>query len=70
MDEDDLDAIRERRIKQMAKMQAQKQEYKNLGHGTFDTITNEKEFFEISKKSDRVVCAFYIDTSFRFLNFT
>ena len=46
--------------------QEKKQEYKNLGHGTYDTITNEKEFFEISKKSDRVVCLFYIDTSFRF----
>ena len=45
--------------------QEKKQEYKNLGHGTYDTITNEKEFFEISKKSVRVVCLFYIDTSFR-----
>lgn len=65
MDDDDLDAIRERRIKQMQKMQAQKQEYKNLGHGTYQTITNEKEFFELSKKSDRMVCLFYIDTSMR-----
>jgi len=65
MDEDDLEAIRERRIKQMQKAQEKKQEYKNLGHGKYDTITNEKEFFEISKKSDRVVCLFYIDTSFR-----
>eukprot|EP00116_Pleurobrachia_bachei_P009889 sb/3470151/ len=65
MDEDDLEAIREKRLKQMQKLQEKKQEYKNLGHGTYDTITNEKEFFEISKKSDRVVCAFYIDTSFR-----
>lgn len=65
MDEDDLEAIRERRIKQLQKLQDQKQEYKNLGHGTYDTITNEKEFFEIGKKSDRVVCLFYIDTSFR-----
>jgi len=65
MDEDDLEAIRERRLKQMAKLQTQKQEYKNLGHGGYDTITNEKEFFEISKKSDRMVCLFYIDTSFR-----
>lgn len=65
MDDDDLEAIRERRLKQMQKLQTQKQEYKNLGHGTYDTITSEKEFFEISKKSDRVVCSFYIDTSFR-----
>ena len=49
--------------------QDQKQEYKNLGHGTYDTITNEKEFFEIGKKSDRVVCLFYIDTSFRWVKF-
>jgi len=65
LDEDDLEAIREKRVKQMAKLQDQRQEWKNNGHGTYDTISVEKEFFEISKKSDRVVCAFYIDTSFR-----
>jgi hypothetical protein len=59
LDEDDLDRIRERRMEQMRKQNAKKQEWRNMGHGTYSEITNEKEFFECAKKSDNFVCHFY-----------
>ena len=59
MDEDDLEKIRERRMAQMRKMNEKKQEWRNMGHGTYSELTNEKEFFEAAKKSENFVCHFY-----------
>ena len=35
------------------------------GHGEYTEIPEEKEFFEVSKKSGNVVCHFYRDDFFR-----
>lgn len=35
------------------------------GHGEYTEIYNEKEFFEISKKSENIICLFYKDDSQR-----
>merc|ERR1711939_472592 len=36
-----------------------KQEWRNLGHGTYSELSNEREFFEAAKKSENLVCHFY-----------
>lgn len=62
---DDLDTIRENRLKEMKKLAQQKQEWKNQGHGQYSELVDEKEFFEVSKKSTNIVCHFYKDSSER-----
>eukprot|EP00250_Pteridium_aquilinum_P031029 c4277_g1_i1 orf=444-1079(-) len=59
LDEDDLEALRERRLQQLKKMAAKKQHWVSLGHGEYQELMSEKEFFAASKSSDRLVCHFY-----------
>ncbi|XP_047338391.1 thioredoxin domain-containing protein 9 homolog [Impatiens glandulifera] len=59
LDEDDLEALRERRLHQMKKMAEKRSRWLALGHGEYSEIPVEKEFFSIVKASDRVVCHFY-----------
>lgn len=65
MDDDDLEALRQKRIAGMKKQQAKKQEWLANGHGKYEEIPEEKEFFNVTKKSENVVCHFYKDDSFR-----
>lgn len=57
--------LREKRIQQMKKQAAQRETWKTQGHGTYSEVTEEKEFFEVCKKSDKVVCHFYRESTFR-----
>lgn len=36
-----------------------------LGHGEYDDLPGEKELFDITKKSERIVCHFYRDSTMR-----
>jgi len=65
LDEDDLETIRLRRLQQMKKAQTQKQEWLAQGHGQYEEIPDEKEFFETCKKSKNVVCHFYRESTLR-----
>ena len=65
LDEDDLEALRRRRLESMKKMNEQKKEWMTLGHGKYEELKEEKEFFDCCKKSTRVVCHFYRDSAFR-----
>ncbi|KAK7096779.1 thioredoxin domain-containing protein 9-like [Littorina saxatilis] len=65
MEEDDFDALRRRRMEGLKKQQQQKQEWLNNGHGEYSEFTTEKEFFDQCKKSKKLVCHFYRDTTFR-----
>ena len=49
----------------LQKSQKQKQEWMALGHGKYEELASEPEFFEACKKSPRVVCHFYRDSTFR-----
>jgi len=62
---DDLDKIRENRLKELKKQAQQKQEWLGIGHGEYTELADEKEFFEVSKKSKNIVCHFYRDTTER-----
>ncbi|XP_064404730.1 thioredoxin domain-containing protein 9-like [Halichondria panicea] len=65
MDADDLDKLREQRLQQMKKARSQKEQWMTQGHGQYTEITEEKEFFDICKKSNKVVCHYFRDSTFR-----
>uniref|UniRef100_A0A1A9W376 Phosducin domain-containing protein n=1 Tax=Glossina brevipalpis TaxID=37001 RepID=A0A1A9W376_9MUSC len=60
---DNVKAMRKRRIKEMKEMNRKKQKWMKNGHGTYSELADEKEFFEISKKSLDIVCHFYEDAN-------
>ena len=65
LDGDDLEVLRQKRMAGMKKQQAKKQEWLSNGHGNYEEIPEEKEFFNVTKKSENVVVHFYKDDSFR-----
>ncbi|KAH9519885.1 Thioredoxin domain-containing protein 9 [Bulinus truncatus] len=65
MDDDDFEVLRQRRMDAMKKAQQQKQEWLAAGHGEYTEVADEKEFFDACKKSKKVVCHFYRDSTFR-----
>jgi hypothetical protein len=59
LDDDGLEKLREKRMQQMRKANEQKAEWRRLGHGQYQELTNEKEFFEAAKASEWMLCHFY-----------
>lgn len=65
MDEDELEVLRQKRMAGLKKQAAKKQEWLANGHGQYEEIPEEKEFFNVTKKSENVVVHFYRDDFFR-----
>lgn len=65
MDENEVDLIRRRRMEELKRMQKTKAEMLSLGHGKYEEVADEKEFFEATKKSKNVVCLFYLSGNMR-----
>ena len=65
MDEDDFEALHQRRLTELKRKQIVKQEYLKNGHGEYTVIDSEKDFFAQSKKSKNLVCHFFRDSTFR-----
>jgi len=65
MDDDDLEAIRQRRMAEMKKMVAKKEELLAAGHGKYTEIPDEQAFFNEQKKSKKIILHFYRDATFR-----
>uniref|UniRef100_A0A7S2WHQ0 Thioredoxin domain-containing protein n=1 Tax=Eucampia antarctica TaxID=49252 RepID=A0A7S2WHQ0_9STRA len=68
--DEELDALRERRLTAMKKAHEQKQRNLEKGHGVYSELSEgqhgadtAREFFEASKQSDRMVVHFYRPTS-------
>ncbi|MCO5563465.1 hypothetical protein L7F22_017107 [Adiantum nelumboides] len=59
LDEDDIEMLRERRLQQLKKMAAKKQHWVSLGHGEYQELMSEKDFFAAAKRSEKLVCHFY-----------
>jgi hypothetical protein len=57
--DDDLDKLREQRMRQYKLQAEKKKQWAALGHGEYQEIMVEKEFFSLVKQSDRVVAHFY-----------
>lgn len=59
LDEDDMESLRQQRIQQMKKAALKKKEWLTKGHGEYNEIATEKEFFAEMKGEERMVCHFY-----------
>lgn len=69
-DDDGLEELRRQRIAQMQKQHSQARKYRELGHGTYEELGGghdardvAREFFKVSKESDRLVVHFYRPTT-------
>jgi len=62
---DELEKLKEERMKKLKQMATQKAEWRKMGHGEYEEIPDEKSFFEVSKKSPRVVAHFSRDATER-----
>ena len=59
LDSDDIDQLRQKRLLQLKVHNRKKQEWQDKGHGQYNEILGEKEFFKEIKGEDRLVCHFY-----------
>lgn len=57
--EEDYERLREKRLREMKERQKKIIGWRQLGHGTYSEINDEKEFFEVAKKSENVLVHFY-----------
>jgi hypothetical protein len=65
LDEDDLERIREKRLAEMKKLNEQRAQWRRLGHGQYQLLTSEKEFFDAAKASEHLICHFYRNSTMR-----
>ncbi|KAL1764340.1 thioredoxin domain-containing protein 9, partial [Sigmodon hispidus] len=63
--EDELELLKEKRLATLRKAQQQKQEWLSKGLGEYREIVIERDFFQEVKESEKVVCHFYRDTTFK-----
>jgi hypothetical protein len=63
LDEDELDKLRQKRLIELKKEHRQTQEWLSLGHGEYSELGGEKDFFDVIKKSQKVVVHFYLRTT-------
>jgi len=59
MDEDDFEMLRQKRKLLLVKKMKKEQDWKQLGHGRYQELSDTKEFFNSAKKSSRLICHFY-----------
>ncbi|XP_065163112.1 thioredoxin domain-containing protein 9 [Atheta coriaria] len=65
LDASDFEALRQKRIKEMKDREVKLREWKQNGHGSYDELPEEKQFFEVIKKSERVIIHFYTNSNER-----
>lgn len=65
LDVNDIENIRKQRVKELKERDRKKQEWLRNGHGKYEELPEEKEFFEVMKKSENVVIHFYTNTNER-----
>jgi len=63
LDEDDFEALRQRRLQVIKHAEKQKQEWLAAGHGKYEELGDESEFFAANKKSKNMICHFYRDST-------
>lgn len=65
MTSDELQMLRNQRLNELKNLAKKKQEWLANGHGEYDELSGEKEFFEVSKKSANIIAHFYRDATER-----
>ncbi len=59
MDEDNIEALRQKRKIMLQKQMRKEADLRQLGHGRYSELTDTKEFFAAAKKSSRMIVHFY-----------
>ena len=59
VDEDDFEVLRQKRKMELQKQAQQMADWRQLGHGVYSEVNDTKDFFNVCKKSARVVAHFY-----------
>lgn len=65
VDIDELDSIQRKRAAALRKQMKQKEIWIANGHGEYSTLSSEKEFFDVGKKSERIVLHCYRTSTMR-----
>lgn len=65
MTEDDYETIRQKRLAQLKAQHQKKQQWLANGHGQYREVTDQKQFFEELKRSERAVVHFYRPSTWR-----
>ncbi|CAF1296367.1 unnamed protein product [Adineta ricciae] len=65
LSETDIEKMRAERLESMKQEHKKRQEWLANGHGEYEELPSEKELFDITKKSERIVCHFYRDSTMR-----
>ena len=59
LDSDSLEHLRQKRLQQFKLFSRKKQEWLDKGHGQYNEVLSEKDFFGEMKGEERMVCHFY-----------
>jgi len=62
---DDLEELRRKRLEEMKNEHKRKSQMTQVGHGTYEEVMGEKEFFAEAKKSEKVVVHFFRPSAWR-----
>lgn len=57
--ESDIASIRQKRMVELRKKQEKTKEWLAKGHGEYNEVATEKDFFEAMKGEERMICHFY-----------
>lgn len=60
---DDLENLRQARMKELKEREEKKRRWLECGHGSLEQLPEEKMFFDVIKKSENVIVLFFTDTS-------
>ncbi|CAG9816204.1 unnamed protein product [Phaedon cochleariae] len=63
LDTNDLEQLKQNRIKEMKKQEEKRKEWLSNDHGKYEELAEEKMFFDVIKKSENVVLHFYTNGS-------
>jgi len=65
LDSKDLLELRRKRMTELQKTANQKQDWLQKGHGKYEEVYDQKEWFNETKNNDRVICHFFRPTTAR-----
>jgi len=63
--EEDFAALRAKRLEDLKKKQSMMTEWRSKGHGSYQEIGDQADFFHETKTNDRVICHFYRSSTWR-----
>ncbi len=59
--DEDIAVLRQKRMAELRKKQEKTKEWLAKGHGEYSEVLDEKQFFDVMKGEERMICHFYRD---------